>query len=337
MLEEARAHQGRIYTYRRLVRDSFAGRVIDMQRTMSVLLALLMLAGVAIAQEAGEQANLDRMAAEQNLTQRVEQFVELGMPREAALFVTMLEKSGMEPAQILMFLMMADHGGDEAAGMMMMNQMKPQVTPPQPTVIDTGGGAKTVLIIEDGVLYRIDLDTMEVTGKVAYSAPNQADRDAIWELFIPMMAGEWGGGERGGPGGAPAQQCRNQLKQMGTAFMMYVDDNDGTLPGEDWVDALMPYIENEQLFRCPDHPDIAVGYAMNAKLVGVNIRLIAEPSERILLFDRLDDVEPAIGGPNAVPMGGVHEDGVNVLFCDGHVEWMPVAEAREVLDFPIAE
>ncbi len=310
-----------------------------MHRALGVLLALLLTAGVASAQEAADGADIDRVAAEQQLNQRIESFVAMGMPREAALFVTMLEKSGMEPAEILMFLMMADKGGGEGGGMMaLMNAMKQQDAPPEPTVISTENGETFALIIEDGVLYRIDLETMEVTGKCAYSAQTRAERDAVWSVLVPLMS-EWGGerGARGGPGGPPAAQCRAHLKQLGMAFMMYADAHGGTLPGEDWVQAVMAYLDNEDIFRCPAHPDLAVGYAMNTKMLGADLRQIPELSERILLFDRLDDADPAVGGPENVPLDGAHEDGVNVLFGDGHVEWLESAEAREVLGLPIGD
>ncbi len=58
--------------------------------------------------------------------------------------------------------------------------------------------------------------------------------------------------------------CTSNLKQIGTAFMMYVQDYDEMFPdllvGRDtsdptryvyWMENLMPYVMNDQVFRCP--------------------------------------------------------------------------------------
>jgi prepilin-type processing-associated H-X9-DG protein len=291
-------------------------------------------AGAAYAQQAEGDAGLDRVAAEQRLTERVDQFAEMGLEREVAVFFALMEHSGMEPGEILAFFMMAEHGG-EGAGML-LNAMKQTSPPAQPTVIEGEDGGREALIVDGGVLYRIDLETMQVVGEVPYAAPKQADRDAIWSLLVPLMA-EWEGGGAF-PGGPEAAACADNLRRLGRAFTMYAEQNEGALPGENWVQALTPYLENPQeLLRCPARPDLAVGYAMNAKMAGVQLHQIVEPAERILLFDTALQAESPVGGAEALPEGIVHEDGVIVLFADGRVEWLETAEAREMLGFPIGE
>jgi prepilin-type processing-associated H-X9-DG protein len=119
---------------------------------------------------------------------------------------------------------------------------------------------------------------------------------------------------------------------------MYAEQNEGALPGENWVEAITPHLHHpEALLRCPARPELAVGYAMNAKMAGVQLHQVVEPAERILLFDTALQAESPVGGAEALPEGIVHEDGVIVLFADGHVEWLETAEAREMLGFPIDE
>lgn len=55
---------------------------------------------------------------------------------------------------------------------------------------------------------------------------------------------------------ANTASCQSNMKQMCLAFNMYAQDYDNTLPGarlptDGWTGGLMPYVKNEQLFRCP--------------------------------------------------------------------------------------
>ncbi len=303
-----------------------------MKRITGVVLLLAVCVCPVPAQQAEGEADLDRVAAEGQINQRVQYFMDMGLEREVALWVTMLEQSGMEPGEILMTLIMIEEGPEGAGMMMLMDALKGSSSA-RPVVLEHG--EQVLLIVDGGVLYNINLQTMEVTGKVAYSGPAQSERDAVWSLLIPLMT-EWGG-EYEVPGGPEAQRCLHNLDVLGGAFSAYVDDNNGTLPGENWVEAITPYLEDLNVLSCPSRPDQAVGYAMNAKMVDVQIAEIAEPGERILLFDTTMQAASPVGGPEAVPEGIVHEDGLNVLFADGRVEWLEMAEVREVLGFPIGE
>jgi len=66
---------------------------------------------------------------------------------------------------------------------------------------------------------------------------------------------------------ARAATCQSNLKQMGTAMRMYVDDYDGMMipayefgrgwrrcPMYLWFDMVQPYIKNIQVFACPSGP-----------------------------------------------------------------------------------
>jgi len=296
------------------------------RRVAAVLLTVLCTCAMVLAQ-AGEQDDLDRVAAEQQVGQKVQRFLDMGMEPEAATFMAILTETGMSPAEIMVFMMMADKGGDDAGGiMLLMNAMKGAASS-QPVVVDRG---EELLIIDDGVLYVIDMTTMEVTGRLDYAEAAGPDDDAIWQLLVPIIAE--GGGEEGGPQGAA---CRQHLKQIGLAFMMYAQDNNGALPGQDWVEAITPYLETEDSLRCPAHPELAVGYAMNEKLVGAILAEVTEPGETILLFDTDLDAANPVGGPGAVPQDGIHGEGVNVVYADGRVEWVRAPEAWEVLGLPI--
>jgi prepilin-type N-terminal cleavage/methylation domain-containing protein/prepilin-type processing-associated H-X9-DG protein len=118
--------------------------------------------------------------------------------------------------------------------------------------------------------------------------------------------------------------CLSNMRQLGTAEMMYVQDYDEKFPFNDWfdlqhcnpinypgstcaspftggrrtyADSIMPYVKNMQIFRCPSHPNDPMGYVQNtfvtpvAQSVGFNFKYICalaqinEPADRILIAE----------------------------------------------------
>jgi prepilin-type processing-associated H-X9-DG protein len=290
-----------------------------MSRAVAAVVILSLVASPLLAQpEVEERVNFDRMAHEQELEQRVQRFVEMGVEREAALFLTLLSESGMDPSQVLMMLMMAEHGGDEMIPLMLMN--RGQGGSGAPAVVDRGD---EVLIVENGTLYVIDMVNGEVKSKLNYAAPERLEDSPIFSLLVPMFIQ--------GRGQAQQAACMSNLKQIGLAFMMYVADHDEVLPGEDWVEEVYPYLKNRQVFICPSREAILVGYAFNEALVGVNLADIEAPAETVLAFESNIGGDAPVGGADDVPPNGVHEGGVNVVFADAHVKWMPAEAAMDAL------
>jgi prepilin-type N-terminal cleavage/methylation domain-containing protein len=83
--------------------------------------------------------------------------------------------------------------------------------------------------------------------------------------------------------------CTSNMKQMGTALMMYSQDYDETLPPgchiwgnsnplektdpptNAWDGMIMPYVKNQQVFACPSDPNTKVtgrSYAVNQNVDG---------------------------------------------------------------------
>jgi prepilin-type N-terminal cleavage/methylation domain-containing protein/prepilin-type processing-associated H-X9-DG protein len=64
-------------------------------------------------------------------------------------------------------------------------------------------------------------------------------------------------------GKARAISCLSNMKQLGTSFMMYVQDYDETFPlgvqedwNNSWPTAVQPYVKSLGIFRCPDDGDL---------------------------------------------------------------------------------
>lgn len=83
--------------------------------------------------------------------------------------------------------------------------------------------------------------------------------------------------------------CLSNVKQMGLAFDMYLQDWDDRLPPRaGWTDRLQPYPGNDSLLRCPGirepRPE-ASGYAYNSRFAGVARATIAPDPTLPLAFD----------------------------------------------------
>ncbi len=71
---------------------------------------------------------------------------------------------------------------------------------------------------------------------------------------------------------ARAISCVSNLRQLGTAYMMYIQDNDEmTDPGGNWggqnnngwAGPIYPYVKSNGAFVCPDDPNGDISYAIN--------------------------------------------------------------------------
>jgi prepilin-type N-terminal cleavage/methylation domain-containing protein/prepilin-type processing-associated H-X9-DG protein len=152
--------------------------------------------------------------------------------------------------------------------------------------------------------------------------------------------------------------CQSNLKQLGLAMAMYVQDYDETYPelevafgwaGMTWRMQIMPYVRNRQVFQCPSYrPGMAfdgvtlpdniasqhAGYAMNivhnaaggGSPGGAAESEIMDPSATVLVTEwdgrySTDLWQP----PGYVRTDGAatrHNGGCSYLFCDGHVKWL---------------
>jgi len=134
-------------------------------------------------------------------------------------------------------------------------------------------------------------------------------------------------------------KCMSSLRQPGMGFQMYISDWDGWYPAQvDWFsDPKGPargYTDRdltETREGCPETSKNEEQYPNN---YGMNYRIkmssgtaythlrsnrITQPSELLLLVDATGKYNVAAGGPYLMYR---HNDGINVLFCDGHVKWM---------------
>ena len=135
---------------------------------------------------------------------------------------------------------------------------------------------------------------------------------------------------------ARTANCISNLKQIGTAMMMYANDYNDVWPSkENWCDALKPYAHKTTVFECPALPGMKGGYACNALLSKWTTNDIKSPEATILAFDARGGWNMA-GGIELVAMR--HRGMANAVFANGQsmplrsfdmVVWSPSAQAPQ--------
>jgi prepilin-type N-terminal cleavage/methylation domain-containing protein/prepilin-type processing-associated H-X9-DG protein len=155
--------------------------------------------------------------------------------------------------------------------------------------------------------------------------------------------------------------CLSNMKQVGTALMMYAQDYDETLPVQpnevpkfwldtapaNWCQAVFPYVKSRQVYVCPSAgketwpgaggiyiptKDGAVSYMGNAVVMGRPLAAVPNPAEIIFLREHGVSVgtsvlRPAVQGAgtysqvNHPEYDALHSGGATKLFCDGHAKW----------------
>jgi prepilin-type N-terminal cleavage/methylation domain-containing protein/prepilin-type processing-associated H-X9-DG protein len=147
--------------------------------------------------------------------------------------------------------------------------------------------------------------------------------------------------------------CLSNVKQLGTAILMYVQDYDEVLPFaiggatmgslQALPELLAPYMKNQQIQRCPSDPTGAIdftSYGLSRYSYGWNMSAFAYrlpmagppagsiialadvpmPSATLAFFDGREQVT---GMSRVVLASFRHNDGANAGFLDGHAKWYP--------------
>lgn len=114
--------------------------------------------------------------------------------------------------------------------------------------------------------------------------------------------------------------CATNLQGLGKATLIYAGDNDGRFPTPSaWCDLLVEHAGvSLASFRCRGAADGPCNYAMNK---AVEVLGTSAPPDMILLFETAPGWNQA-GGPEILTTNNHPGVGFNVLFVDGHVEFV---------------
>ncbi len=162
--------------------------------------------------------------------------------------------------------------------------------------------------------------------------------------------------------------CLSNLKQLGTAVQMYVQDYDEMTPPhtddepvppppynwrwDTFQLRLQPYIKNVQIYGCPSDSgwttpaETATGrwasYVVNSLTTSAAMAEFEVPADTFVLFDGTESdlgVEGNDDRPYQVPTAAGyirHNDGFNVNYGDGHAKWLQPT-GTTAADFTLAD
>lgn len=143
--------------------------------------------------------------------------------------------------------------------------------------------------------------------------------------------------------------CETNLKHLGLAMLMYMQDYDDKLPpSAKWCDALGIYTsvsvvngrrvvskeKNEPVLHCPAAGAEKYGYAMNKNLGNLQLARLTSPAETVLLYETMKLERNASGTGDNVAFR--HDDVAVYLFVDGHIKWFGQDE-KPKFDVPTAK
>jgi prepilin-type processing-associated H-X9-DG protein len=118
--------------------------------------------------------------------------------------------------------------------------------------------------------------------------------------------------------------CRSNMKNLGTALLMYAQDWSETLPPEQsWDKAAISTIKPEEVgtaFKCPS-ANSPFGYGYNRALDKMKLGRVESPAETVLLLEQDAMSRNSVGDKASQPATHRHTGGNNIGFCDGHCNW----------------
>jgi prepilin-type processing-associated H-X9-DG protein len=117
--------------------------------------------------------------------------------------------------------------------------------------------------------------------------------------------------------------CGTNLVGLGKAMQVYAGDYDGRFPTpEKWCDLLTQYTGvSPAAFRCKGAAEGPCNYAMNRAAAVLGARA---PANMVLLFETSPGWNQ-VGGPEILTTENHFGDGCNILFVDGHIEFVKPA------------
>jgi len=145
--------------------------------------------------------------------------------------------------------------------------------------------------------------------------------------------------------------CLSNVKEIGLAKLMYVQDYDELLPRANcapvtytlpdgsvsgstnclWLYQIYPYVKNAQIYNCPswttkwptDAYSSTVAYGYNYLLSSLALAQIDQPAETLMTVDctyYLADWDTG-AADNHNPPANRHNEGANAVLVDGHAKW----------------
>ncbi|HZH97557.1 MAG TPA: hypothetical protein VEX38_01185 [Fimbriimonadaceae bacterium] len=154
--------------------------------------------------------------------------------------------------------------------------------------------------------------------QIVPSAPSQGSNLSLASLAMYLTNPKIAEKARGA---SKSTVCLSNIKQLAVAVMMLMGDNDDTLAlnGSNWQQKVMPYLQNKQLFICPESGG-KTAYSFNGNLAGRKGTSIPNAKRTVLLYE-------GSGGK----LNFRHNGKAAVAFADGHAKLIDKKEAATLL------
>ena len=119
--------------------------------------------------------------------------------------------------------------------------------------------------------------------------------------------------------------CATNLSGLWYEMLIYAYDFDDQYPTADkWCDLLIEYTDvTEKQFRCPGNREERCSYAINP-----NASAVTHP-DMVVLFETKDGWNQ-FGGPELLTTENHKGEGCNILFNDGHIEFVKPEQLGEL-------
>jgi prepilin-type processing-associated H-X9-DG protein len=119
--------------------------------------------------------------------------------------------------------------------------------------------------------------------------------------------------------------CLSNAKQLGLGVLMYVQDYDERFPrkSDSFKSPILPYVKNEDIFRCVLDAKGVLSYRFNLRLANLSLAAIERPADTILLYE----------GKNEKPEYR-HNGRAAIVLADGHAKLMTPAEVARCTWYP---
>jgi prepilin-type N-terminal cleavage/methylation domain-containing protein/prepilin-type processing-associated H-X9-DG protein len=152
---------------------------------------------------------------------------------------------------------------------------------------------------------------------------------------------------------AQQRTCASNVRQLGMALRMYVDDYDSGYPlgaypqagspylwNVSWHNELMDYLTDNRLLYCPLAPprsSYRTSYGCNARISQWRAAIVdaeLEDTARTVYAAEKEHADwpaypPSLKGtPFYQPLAPRHDGSLTVLYCDGHVRTLPLGQAE---------
>jgi len=129
----------------------------------------------------------------------------------------------------------------------------------------------------------------------------------------------------------PRFGCASNLHVLHKAIKAYAaDHNDTYPPAKNWCDAIIKdYNVSQKQFCCPsgNAKEGQSSYALNINAAGKKVSGI--PPDMVLIFETRPGVNPA-GGQELLSTENHRDDGCNIVFADGHVNFIKSDEIEDL-------